>query len=653
VTLNRRLTVAAVLLWLAAFPTSGRGQPASGPAPEYAAELIEHARALKLADQRQWIRLGHWRRPPYPTRFVYYKSEADGPAFFLSPAGKESPAAELEATLRHFATSVAEGNEHPICRFPARFAWLDRVLGFDRLRMRVPRCPEFAEFVSSMRPKAVVVVFSSYFMGRAASAFGHTFLRVERAGEPHAIGKRRQLLDTGIDYAATTTTTNPVLYALMGIFGGFRGHFSKMPYYYKVRTYNDFESRDLWEYELALTPAERTLAIAHLWELGGTYFDYFYMTENCSYHILGVVDVVKPELGLVETLRVPVVPADTVKALASVPGLVARVTFRPSLNTQFRARLARLDGAQRDLLAALVTDPEAPFPASMSQLARVEALDAAADLVDLRWPEDVVGDPSSKAARTKLALLRRRAKIPAPSADLVIEPPWHDQPHRAHGSGRLAAGGGWREGPGPFTELAGRINLHDLLDNPSGYPEQSSIEFLPFRVRLYTEAPKLALEQLSLVRITQLSSFSRFNKNVAWSIDVGGARIRDEGCADCFAGHILFGGGLARSFAGSALTLYGLLDAQARWHPDLDGLAGSGFRLAAGPRAGLRLRLRNNLIGLIEGGARWLPVQEPVMEWEGRGGLRWQLTPDFALDVAASSSNQSELDAAASVMHYF
>ena len=25
-----------------------------------------------------------------------------------------------------------------------------------------------------------------------------------------------------------------------------------MPYYYKVREYNDYESRDLWEYELEL-----------------------------------------------------------------------------------------------------------------------------------------------------------------------------------------------------------------------------------------------------------------------------------------------------------------------------------------------------------------------------------------------------------------
>jgi hypothetical protein len=34
------------------------------------------------------------------------------------------------------------------------------------------------------------------------------------------------------------------------------GEYSLMPYYRKVKEYGDFESRDLWEYELNLSPEE-------------------------------------------------------------------------------------------------------------------------------------------------------------------------------------------------------------------------------------------------------------------------------------------------------------------------------------------------------------------------------------------------------------
>jgi hypothetical protein len=38
--------------------------------------------------------------------------------------------------------------------------------------------------------------------------------------------------------------------------GQYPGEYSIMPYYRKVKEYGDFESRDLWEYELNLTPEE-------------------------------------------------------------------------------------------------------------------------------------------------------------------------------------------------------------------------------------------------------------------------------------------------------------------------------------------------------------------------------------------------------------
>lgn len=52
-----------------------------------------------------------------------FTSQADDPDFFLSPAGKRSPHAELIATLEAIQRPGG-GDAHPRCRFPARDRWL-------------------------------------------------------------------------------------------------------------------------------------------------------------------------------------------------------------------------------------------------------------------------------------------------------------------------------------------------------------------------------------------------------------------------------------------------------------------------------------------------------------------------------------------------
>src|SRR5262249_34312130 len=138
-----------------------------------------------------------------------------------------------------------------------------------------------------------------------------------------------------------------------GLFGFFHGEFSARPYFYKVREYADYESRDLWEYELSLDQRQLGMLVAHLWELGQTWFDYYYVTENCSYHILGVLEAADSRIDLLSHLGVATLPADSVKALFANPGLVRAIRFRPSGRTQLEARTAGLTGADLDAVERL------------------------------------------------------------------------------------------------------------------------------------------------------------------------------------------------------------------------------------------------------------------------------------------------------------
>src|SRR5262245_24205392 len=95
--------VRALLAGLVVLVASAGKAQADGPtdpdaeAARYAETLIAKAHELRLAERKQWLRLGHYRPGLLGT-----SSEADGRDFFLAKSGASDPSAELDATLRGF-----------------------------------------------------------------------------------------------------------------------------------------------------------------------------------------------------------------------------------------------------------------------------------------------------------------------------------------------------------------------------------------------------------------------------------------------------------------------------------------------------------------------------------------------------------------------
>jgi hypothetical protein len=141
----------------------------------YAESLVQKAHESHLAEDPAWLRLGH-----YVKKYWRYRSEVDGPNFFLSDEGRGDPSAELDATIRGFFQApeyeVGTPPSNPICRFPARLAFLAERLQFDAARLRMPKCPKFDEYWQKADPHSVTLVFSSFFISNPASAFGDRFL---------------------------------------------------------------------------------------------------------------------------------------------------------------------------------------------------------------------------------------------------------------------------------------------------------------------------------------------------------------------------------------------------------------------------------------------------------------------------------------------
>src|SRR5262249_44597839 len=153
-----------------------------------------------------------------------------------------NPASELEATLRALfsraplSTRGVREVTHAACRFPARLLWLTGELGLDLGRLGTSSCPEFEAYYRRLRPRSATLVFSSYYLNAPASAYGHTFLRINKSDTAEA-GERHELLDYGVDYSANVDNHNALIYAIKGLTGMFPGTFNLYPYYYKVREY--------------------------------------------------------------------------------------------------------------------------------------------------------------------------------------------------------------------------------------------------------------------------------------------------------------------------------------------------------------------------------------------------------------------------------
>jgi len=633
-----------VAIWLACAASARSVEAAS-----YADTLISQAHRLDLAHQPIWLRLGHFRKG-----WFGWESEADGRGFFAAEDGKGNPEAELDATLRAFFISPPSDAsiEHPICRYPARFIWLSEQLGIDAKQLPRVSCQRYEKFKQELDAKSLTLIFSSYFLNNPASAFGHTFLRVNKAerGEER---EGRELLDYGIDYSAVVDTNNAALYAFKGLFGLFGGTFQRVPFFYKVREYNDFESRDLWEYDLDFSQKQVDFVVAHLWELGHTFFRYFYLSENCSYHVLGVLEVADPKLKLVSRLGWPVLPSDTIKVVLKNPGLVRALHYRPSNRTQFKARLQTLSSKELEGVDTLIQHSDAKLDGTFSLAEQVRILDAAIDLVEIEFARDITkqrGAMNAKGIQLEQALLERRAGLDLDSEELKVPTPARNMPHAGHDSVRLGLGSGYERHDGLYHTLNFRLALHDLADPARGYPDGAEIEFFSLNTRYYLESPRITLEDFSLVRVKSLTPLSRFDHSLSWMVDTGAKRTEDKGCDGCVAAFGTLAGGLTLEPFGRPFTFFAMAKAELSL-PVRSGYFDV-FRFGVGPYGGFRLQFSDDVRAVFSGSWSYLPGQKPWNIYELRGALRAQYLPDFALGIEGRLMNEAASAQAISYIYF-
>lgn len=205
----------------------------------------------KLAHHPQWLRLLH---------YEHQQSTFISEHFFLSPNGKTDPYAELSATLQA-ATYDIENDQHPRCRFPARYLWLSKQPNKPELAQIPKACHLLNAWLAENPLTQIDLILVSGYMGNPASLFGHTLLKLPNT-------QKQDLFSSTINYGAQVPPDENIFrYIFKGIFGGYTAQFTDSYYYNADLMYGHTEQRDSWTFTLKLTPTQRTLLQYHLWEV--------------------------------------------------------------------------------------------------------------------------------------------------------------------------------------------------------------------------------------------------------------------------------------------------------------------------------------------------------------------------------------------------
>jgi hypothetical protein len=462
--------------------------------------VIQKAIEAKLYEKRYWKLLLH-----IPSDV----SEIDDARFFFAPSGASDAKAELVATLEAFYDDSRLDDEAALCKFPARGAWLKERLDLQDLPN--VNCQEYESLKKRVDPVSVTMVFPSAHINSPASMFGHTFLRINSS-------YNSRLLSYAINYAADADPKkeNGVMFAIKGLFGGYYGKYSLLPYYEKLKEYRDTENRDIWEYDLDLTSQEVERMFAHIWELKDTQSYYYFFTENCSYNMLWLLEVAREELHLREYFGYQVIPLETVFPLQE-EGIITQKHYRPSKRSNlvwFEKVIENENLEKPHKLIESSLDVESFLEDSSLDVAQKRVvLEAAIELLEYSFKSNELSKEEHLELFHKLTTARATLGVSKMQNDILPH-----NPLEGHRAMRTTLTQGEREGHG-LTQLGFRFAYHDTEESHVGFLRGTGIEFGDLLVSRTAE--KTYLEKATIISIDSYTQNSPYVKGFSWRTKIG------------------------------------------------------------------------------------------------------------------------------------
>lgn len=505
-----------------------------GRAWSSADSAVQVALARHLDQDRYWLDLVQYRRGI----FGGYTRSVTSSTFFLdTSAGPRSPRKELEATIRAFYESVPEHPEkHAACTFPARRNWLLEQGVLNDSDLPQPYCKSLEQWFQPGMYQSVSIVFATGYLKNPASYFGHLFLKFNN----YPVRSDRNLMNRAVNYGADVSAhDNPVVYALKGLTGGYVAFYSQNDFYEQTSHYGSNQLRDLWEYELELSPHDVQMISLRIWELFGESFHYYFFNENCAYFI---VDPIEKELGvtLLPGYLPYSLPKHGVEGITNVRTrdgrpLVRDINFIPSKQSVFYQKHRELSVQEKRIFLHLISAPEWPFAdsvyATLPEKTKKKLLDVLMEYNAYIHAGE--GRTDEEERKHRELLLERLRLEPFREGDHVFRPLASRSPSDAPPTTMIGASGVYRSGRSGEFVLRVRPANHDLLSSNVGRAPNSALQV--FDLSLGASGDGVRIANFDLLNIQALNTSTTGlpgDGSFSWSVRFGYGEDR-IGCEDC------------------------------------------------------------------------------------------------------------------------
>ncbi|MGD9699585.1 DUF4105 domain-containing protein [Acinetobacter haemolyticus] len=566
---------------------------------------MERAAQQKLDQDITWLRLMYADKQG--------QSEVSYAGYFLSPNGQVDLKQELQANIQALFQPAAP-NQSLRCRFPARSQWLMQQLHISEQQLPVVTCPELDDWIGQIKPYKATLIYATDFMGNPSSMFGHTLLRLDPQDQ-----KQLNLVSYAVNYAATVTEGEGWSFAWNGLTGQYPGEYSLMPYYRKVKEYGDLESRDLWEYELSLTPDETRFLVQHIWEMKHVSFPYYFVSDNCAYSLLGLLDLVRPALNLKQQFKVAAIPVETIKAIER-QGLVKETIYRPALETQLLSQ-ARQHGKSLAKVAHQVAFAE---PIEMSRqmeayqdLDKAKILEMAYDDLYLQFigrkVEPVFAQPRLRqllSMRSEIDLEKQRQQPQRPKVD----------PTQAHDARHFLVNMGELQGE-KFVELGHRQAYHDLIDPQGGFRTGTQLLFWDGSIQYRDD--ELKLEHFDVLSVNSYNPITPFKMPLSWGFNFGWKQeaLEQNGQFSEQEQHGIANLQVQMGYSYANPAREHLCYMQLQNHIQAGKALDQGWRVGMGPTIGCQNIWSDHINSLLQ---LELPYWEDSKQWQLKLNTQWQ-----------------------------
>lgn len=404
--------------------------------------------------------------------------------------------------------------------------------------------------------------------------------------------------------------------------------------------YKQRRCQNILEYTLNFTEPEVDFLVDHLLEIENSTAPYFFFTDNCSYEILALFEVVRPQLRLTERFKLFTIPIDTVKILERETNLIKDRKFKISLKTDYLESYKRLNELQKQALDPTINELIIPTNYNFSAIEKAEVYETAMKhyAIETYRKGQSLEEPKHKLYLARAALGPITETIPAKNP----QPPElsHDSSAMYLGYGSLLrSSDNLSNSPSENSHLdylsfRFRNSFHDLEQVDFGTVAMSHIEMMSVDFRYYFETKKTSLHRLTLLNIINTNPSTALNKNIAWKFRLD---ILDQWAAD-----MEVGSGVGFEFSlGEAARLVSLFNFRGWKHDQNNYTAGLGPELlfVVRPMPSLGLSASATYFGILK--------SQPYLRLKGK--MNWSLGQNYDLQFEAETLPKENADADADI----